>query len=314
VLIVASPDTNAVSFNEYMCTAGRDRAAISPAELGNPRDLSPPVGVNLTQLNHPLLEVFRDRLQGDLSIVRFSGVRALRSLHDGATSIMQTETGDALVVEQSIGRGRVALLMFGFELESSNFALTRAFPPFIWRLADYLTQRLQPRPSDIVPALTTAVLDVSEPEFAFTTELELAERSALPTADSVETTDEPESHVLSVSDDRKVVLPPLAAGQYVLRKTQQSGIMSIAGYSRVVYCYPDLRESDMSRVSEGDLKQLMGTEIRVQSAKEASIVPPVGREWWQWIVAALMGAYFAEAILGWILNLRREKKRELEGQ
>ena len=311
VLIVASPGTNAVSFNDTISAARRDRTAISPAELGNTRELLPPVSIDLTQLNHSLLEAFRDRLQGDLSIVGFSKLRAVRSLTDGATPIMQTDAGDPLVVERKIGRGRVAVLTFGFELEGSNFALTRAFPPFVWRLVDYLTQRLQARPPDIVPALTTSVLDVSEPEFAFTTELELSERTALPGAD--EESAEVETHTLAVSEDRKVVLPPLAAGQYVLRKTQKEGIASVAAYQRIVYCYPDLRESDMRSVSAGEVHEVIGPDVRVQTAKEASIIPPIGREWWHWIVAALMGAYFAEAIFGWILNQRREKQRELEG-
>ena len=75
-------------------------------ELGNSRELSPPVAPDLPQLNHPLLDAFRDRLQGDLSVVRFSSIRGLRSLHEGAAPIMFTEAGDVLVVERSIGRGR----------------------------------------------------------------------------------------------------------------------------------------------------------------------------------------------------------------
>jgi hypothetical protein len=43
----------------------------------------------------------------------------------------------------------------------------------MWRIADYLTGRLQARPPDVLPAGEMRVLDVSETPFAFETALEL---------------------------------------------------------------------------------------------------------------------------------------------
>ena len=61
-----------------------------------------------------------------------------------------------------MGRGRVMMLVFGFELDRGNIARTRVFPPLMWRMVDYLTGQLRTLPPDQLVARTPGALDVSE--------------------------------------------------------------------------------------------------------------------------------------------------------
>ena len=188
---IGSAGCNAMRFNRTFAAAGQDRGVLAPAELGNERVLDPPIGLAPLEetpaapgpesairhssfaIRHPVLEPFRDRLRGDLSVIRFAKIREIRNLAPTASAIFSTSNGLPLAVEMPVDRGRIVLLAFGLELDSSTLARTRVFPALLWRLMDYLTGRLKTTPPDVLVALRPAVLDVSEPGFAFAKELEL---------------------------------------------------------------------------------------------------------------------------------------------
>jgi len=337
LLIVASKDTNAVKFNESLAVPHAARVpnelvssapelrepqiALSPVRLGNDRQIESAVGIDLAELQHPVLQPFADRLKGDLSVIQFTKLRDILSISDDATVFMKTTAGDPLAVEMPFGRGRVALFTFGFELEGSNIALTRAFPPFMWRLVGYLTGDLRRRPPDVVPALSPAVLDVSEPEFAFTSQLELQriddENSGEPEAPAAENQRTSVSrstiYTVNVRDDHTVVVPPMDAGRYRLRKKQDvGGIPTLAGYSRIIFSRPDPRESNMAKLGDVEIRQLFGAKTLLIGGSEQLSKPPVGRELWKLVVGLLILAYFLEAVVGYLLNVRREKQRTIE--
>ncbi len=323
LLIIASKDVDAVKFNDSIAAtrlgklaAGNsrpaDRKPLSPTSLGNDRKVEPAIGFDLAAIDHPLLDPFRDRLHGDLSAIRFTRIRGLlEPLGDGATVMLRGTGGESLGVEMPIDRGRIVLLTFGFELERGNIAMTRVFPPLMWRLVDYLTGRLKRRPPDVVPALTQAVLDVSEPEFSFATEFELA-----PVAD---TGGEPQLPQLDKAPpeslrprEGRVLVPPLVSGQYVLRKKQESATASLSGYSRIVYAHPDPRESEMAKVGKATIVEMFDRDVKTVFGAQPPITTPTGNELWKIVVAMLMGMYFLEAIAAWLLDVRREKKRVLK--
>jgi len=305
LLIVASRDTNALKFNSSLAASGSEGGdewqAVSPAQMGNDKAIDPAVGIDLSDTSHPVLVPFGDRLKGDLSSVRFGRLRDLMSLRPEASVMLRCKGGQPLAVEMPLGRGRVMLFSFGFELERSNLAQTRAFPPLMWRMVDYLTGQLNVRPPDVIPALTPAVLDVSEPQFFAQTALELARLGVPELEDQV--------FILPVNDE-KVVVSPMPAGRYALRK-QQTG-PAMAGYSRTVFSHPDARESRMEKTDEASLESIFGPDVRLISAMAPVLDIPRGNELWSRIVLLLVGAYFLEAIIGYLLNLRRERQRARE--
>ena len=301
LLFVGSSGVNALQFNRLFFSADPQRPGLAPAQLGNDKDFAPALALADNSSPHPWLAPFRDRLQGDLSSVRFTKVRELPALAEAATAMLAGADGRPLAVEMPLEKGRVAMLAFGFELDRGNLARTRVFPSLMWRLVDYLTGQLRVRPPDILTALQPAVLDVSEPAFAFATELELS-----PVGDA---TNRPPVR-LKVNLDQTVLVPPLAAGDYALHKPRAVGV--VAGHTRHVTVHTDPQESDLTRATEPQLRDWLGGPVRVTDAPDTTKLAPTGGEVWRLLVWLLAIAYVAEAVTGYILSARREKLRAAE--
>lgn len=302
LLIVSSGGVNALQFNRIFYSADPQKPGLSPAQLGNDQDLTPALGLTASTSSHPWLAPFRDPLQGDLSTIHFTKIRELPALTEGASLILTTTDGRPLAVEMPLGKGRVVLLAFGFELNRGNLGRTRVFPTLMWRLVDYLTGQLRALPPDSLTALQPAVLDVSEPAFAFATELEL-------TPDKETGKGEPMK--LAVSPQQTVVIPPLPAGNYQLHKPRIAG--AVVGHTRNLTVHTDARESDMARTTEPQMTEWLEGPVRVVAIKDTANLAPTGGEFWKLFLWLLVIAYVAEAITGYILSAMREKTRAAEG-
>lgn len=302
LLIVGASGVNALQFNRLFFSADPQRPGLAPAQLGNDKDFAPALALADTSSPHPWLAPFRDRLQGDLSGVRFTKARELPAVAAGATTMLTGADGRPLAVEMPLEKGRVAMLAFGFELDRGNLARTRVFPALMWRLVDYLTGQLRVRPPDILTALQPAVLDVSEPAFAFATELELTSL-----AESGSTNPAPR---LKVNSDLTVLVPPLSAGDYALHKPRAVG--AVAGHTRNITVHTDAQESDFTRATEPQLREWLGGEVRVTEAANAVKLAPPGGEFWRPLLLLLLLAYVAEAATGYVMSARREKQRAAE--
>lgn len=300
VLFVAASGTNAMKFN-------RAFAALSPAELGNELALDPPAGIRYADSQHPVLAPFRDRLKGDLSAVRFAAARQVRRLAAGASVLLAATDGRPLAAEMPIGQGRAVLLAFGLELHLGNIARTRVFPALMWRLVSYLTGDLRSRLPDTVTAGRPAVLDVSEPAFAFQNSLELAPLGPSPAP----------AIPLSVSGERTVVLPPLPVGRFVLQKPQGVAPGSLpaarAAQGRYVAVNPDPSESHTERLREDQVADRFGAPVRLVGATEDLALEAAGGELTPTLIVLLILAYAAEGGVGWLLNARRERQRVAGG-
>jgi len=302
-LIFCAGRSQALSFNRTLAAGNAKRPALAPALIGNDLALENPVEIQQVGNTHPLLTPFQDKLHGDLSVIRFSKIREIQSLAEGASVALKSGAGQTLAVEQPLGRGRVVLLTFGLELDRGNIARARAFPALMWRTVAYLTGQLRQRPPDVVRALSPAVLDVSEPAFSFAEALDLSPE--LRTGDDKT----PAAPVrLASSAERTIQVPPLPAGKFVLGKASQGG-EARAGYTRYVTTYIDAAESDTRRQTEAELPALFGGETRVIAAKDAGALALPGSEFWKVLIVALMLAYLGEAVLGFLLSRKRERER-----
>ena len=300
LLMVGSGGVNALQFNRLFFSADPQRPGLSPVQLGNDRESAPALALAADLGTHPWLAPFRDHLQGDLATIRFTRTRALLSLADAASVMLAGADGRPLAVEMPLEKGRVAFLAFGFELDRGNLARTRVFPSLMWRLVDHLTGQLRVLPPDVLTALQPAVLDVSEPAFAFATQLELTSvggTSRLPI-------------LLDVSPQQTVIVPALPAGTFQLYKPRTAGV--VAGHTRNITVHTDPRESDMTVASGPELAGFLGGPVKVAGLSDPLDLVPAGGEFWRLFVWLLVIAYVVEALIGYILSARREKQRGTE--
>jgi len=297
--------SQALSFNRTLAAGSAKRPALAPALIGNDLALENPVEIQQTGNTHPLLTPFQDRLHGDLSVIRFSKIREIQSLAEGASVALKSGAGQSLAIEQPLGRGRVILFTFGLELDRGNIARARAFPALMWRTVAYLTGQLRQRPPDVVRALSPAVLDVSEPAFSFADALDLS-----PELRAGEEKNPGTAPVrLASSAERTIQVPPLRAGKFVLGKASQSGEARV-GYTRYVTTYIDAAESDTRRLLDAELPTLFAGETRVITTKDTGTLALPGSEFWKVFIVALMLAYLGEAVLGFLLSRKREQERQ----
>ena len=299
LLIVCSGGASALQFNRNFFGADPRNPGLAPAQLGNDQDLSPALALTAPRSAHPWLAPYRDSLQGDLSAIQFTKIRELSAVNEAATVVLAAPDGRPLAVDMPLGRGRVMMLAFGFELDRGTLGRARVFPALMWRLVDYLTGRLRVLPPDSLVALKPAALDVSEPGFAFATELELTG----PAGDPVR---------LPVTERQTVLIPPLPAGNYQLHKPRVAG--AAGGHTRNITVHPDSRESEMARAEAGQLTEWLGCPVQVIEPAQTASLAPTGREFRGLLVWLLLAAFAAEAVVGYLLNARREKIRASEAQ
>jgi hypothetical protein len=311
LLFVGSGGVNALQFNRLFFSADPQKPGLSPSQLGNDKDFSPALAFSDASSPHPWLAPYRDRLQGDLATVRLTKMRELPALNETAKVMLAGADGRPLAVEMPLEKGRVAMLAFGFELDRGNLARTRVFPSLMWRLVDYLTGQLRVRPPDILTAMQPAVLDVSEPAFAFATELELS-----PAGETTESTGarsfSPHQFPLKlkVNADQTVLVPPLPAGTFQLHKPRTAG--AVGGHTRNLTVHADVQESDMNRATEPQLSEWLGGAVRISEPGDTTKLTATGSEFWRLLVWLLVLAYIIEALTSYLLSARREKLRAAE--
>ena len=334
LLFICSDDLSPMKFNRALAAAGKDRKALAPARMGNEVNCDPPVGIGLPVSRQEgqkgLLAPFQDRRRGDLSVVRLSSVRSIRSMTREARVLFRSKSADdqkalPLALEMERGRGRIMLLTFGFELDSTNIARTRVFPALMWRIVAHLTGELEQSANtrDVLTALEPAVLDASDQRFAFVDELELAP-VATEVSEPLEGLNpalvngkgERKAQLLPIREDRTVLVEGLPAGDYRLQKVQEEGGAGpVIRRGRLIAVNPDPTESNMARVSEDALSELrrLGGEgvgpFRVVHSGQSLSPAARGMELWQIVVLLLAVGYAAEGVVGWWLSAQREKER-----
>lgn len=308
LLIVCSGGCNALAFNRSFASASGKRAQLAPAQLGNELTFETPAGIQLPN-PHPLFAPFRDRLQGDLSVIHFTRIRELGALTDGATALFRADNEGKrpLAVELPFGRGRVIMTTFGVELERGSIAKARVFPALAWRLIDYLTGQLRSRPPDVLTALQPAVLDATEAPFAFATELEITQ------VKTAEKEIAPAPLRLPLRTDGTVQIPGLKAGRYRMAKAREAGqsnqIETQSGYSRNLTVQLDPAESQMARMENPALADVFGAGAKSITVRDPLPAIAGGGELTKAFVIGLLAAYVLESFFSWLTSLQRAKKR-----
>ena len=337
VVFICSAKANPVDFNSAFGAADAKLGALSPALIGIEKMLEPAGELRLSeapddgQLSQatfvpgPWLAPFRDRRKG-LSVVQLTQVREMREIEPGANVLLQGTDGRPLAVEARRENGRVILLGFGLEISRGNIAMTKVFPPLIWRLVDYLTGRLEVKPPDSLVASQPSVLDVTESAFGPTDEVQLtparqesrpdptraslsaAEREALEQESLPDEDVSGPGKVLRISDRGKVMVEGLPVGHYRLHKKLRG--QESVGYFRPIAVNQDPRQSDMARVSAEELQRIVGSAAEVIPAEKVERLAATGFEAWRLLMLLLLAAYLIEAIAAYVTGVVRTKRLE----
>ncbi len=171
-------------------------AGLLPAEVAGMAD--GPFRLDRWEPDHPLLRPFADPQHGDLRTLAFS--RALRlNPATGSVVLASTSGGLPLLVESTVGKGRVLQLALAADKDWGDWSIHRLYLPLVHQIMGYLTDRLpgagRVRPGPVtheagpgIEAVGDALLvrntDPAESEIDRATPAEFRAALRLPTADS----------------------------------------------------------------------------------------------------------------------------------
>ncbi len=309
LLFICGGGVNPVDFNRTFSARESD---LAPIMLGNEVNLEQPIGIALGAAGpHAVtpgawLGPMQATQAEDFGVVRFQRVRDARELATDAIVRMRGTDGRPLAVEVRRGRGRTMALNFGLELSRGNLAMTRIFPPLVWRLMDDLTGELDTRPSDTLISARPAAAAADESFFAAVDHM-LVTRE---TDDGGEET----IGLLPKSSQERVLLPPLSAGRYWLQRPRASDASPVAAYRRPLAVNLDRRESNTERVDAAELQTLLGDEVNVVQEAGMITASPVGIELWYPLAWLLLAFYTLEAARAFReVRRRRERENALSG-
>ena len=110
-----------------------------------------------------------------------------------------------------------------------------------------------------------------------------------------------------------MLLPPLAAGSYQIRKPQR-GQADVVSHARPLTVNPDPRESRTELMALPGLHELFGNNVRIAASNQPLKLALSGFEFWTPLIALLMLAYALEALIGFRANARRQRERSEGGE
>lgn len=119
-------------------------ASLLPSPLKRPQALAAPgedgLRTELPDTDQTLFSPFARGGRGAFGKTRWRQLYALEPFEegDGVTTLLRTESGMPVLVERTVGRGRVLLLTGTLDLGWGSFPLQSAYMPFVQRIVTYL--------------------------------------------------------------------------------------------------------------------------------------------------------------------------------
>jgi len=133
LLMTVDDSTQPAVFNERF----KD---LSPALIGRKQITSDQDFLAITDIRytHPIIRAVAGEEPGGFGAARFRGHWEITNLI--GTRILGLENGDPLLVERTVGKGRVVLFTAPLDLQWSNFPLQVLYPPLIHETVRYLAR------------------------------------------------------------------------------------------------------------------------------------------------------------------------------
>jgi hypothetical protein len=204
------------------------------------------------QATHPVLSVFQDPDQGDMGLADFTTYFLLQpEVKTKSRVILRLTNGTPLMLEKSLGKGRVILYASSADLAWNDFCLYPTYLPLFHQTVQYLARSLQK--GDPGRLLAGSIVEVACPE-----DMEGA------------LVMDPEGNTSSLrameyKGQRLLRVKTSQPGVYYLRFQERLSPAGALAFSenqadQVLVLNLDLRESDLERISEAELKKILPAE------------------------------------------------------
>ena len=305
VIIGSDPDVDGFNANWF-----QDGLGLSPLELVATQPEVPSreskteneeIRIHSPSAQHPATRVLSDQERIDLdqvTIQRHAQFRPLL-LGDEVSIPLRSNRGKPLVIENSIGQGRVLFQTFPISLETTNWAVTNSFVVMVHEWLEYLVQ-----PSARNLNLTTGTPLV----WKFDDRNARPALLTLPDGTKIDLTEDPQSYGIDESAGTFRYFATRLPGLY----TAKTSPMSDASIEIPFYLQPDREELlaqplfDENRdwlrdIGKFDLaKSVQDLDASAQSfwsQQKSTSSTTNGQPIWQWIVLALVGLLMLELLL-----------------
>ncbi len=221
---------------------------------------------------HPALSLFSSKSKGDLSQSKFFQVHPCRP-GQGVVTVAKFSNGNSAILEKPLGKGKVMAFSFGLEPQATDLPLKAVFVPLMHQLLLYLST--QPGPLDT--------------DYLVGQDVERAIPSSGGSA--------PQALTLLGPDSSRTYLEPMVLGgqSWVsIPNADRAGIHHILSGEKVLDAFAvnlDTRESDLSRMSEQELRRLFPNAGIIRPEQSLSVVQAqaaAGRELWKLLLVTVL--------------------------
>jgi len=321
VWIMLGPDPDRALFNANWF---QDGESLSPLALMANPDESQPIGlahmdtdekedeeirIHPPSAQHPATRVLSDQQRIDLDQVTLQQHAFFQTLTvgDEVSVPLRSNRGEPLVVENSIGRGRVLVQSFPISLNATNWPVTNSFVVMVHEWTEYLAS----------PSARTMNLTIGSPlRWRFEDRNERPAGLQLPDGRKISLADDAQHYGVDQAAGVFRYHATRLPGTYVARTSAQSETpMTIPFHipaSREELLAQPLSDEVHDRLVEigqfeiaGSSSDLAASAKEFWSQQKESTSVTGGQPIWQWIVLALLGLLMAELLLASRIGHRR---------
>ena len=250
---------------------------------------------------HPATQVLSDQQKIDLDEVVLQQHASFQPLllGDEVSAPLQTNRGQPLVVENTIGRGRVLIQSFPIALEASNLPVTNSFVVMVHQWVEYLAQ----------PSTKSFNLNTGSPlVWDYEDRNERPASLSLPDGTEIDLTENASAHGLDQSEGTFRYFATRLPGLYRAKTSSMADVPLEMPY----YISPDraellaapMAEEKRSELTDvggfelaGSVNDLTPTAQEFWSKQEATSSAVGGSPIWHWIVLGLLGLLMLELLL-----------------
>ncbi len=288
LVIGLGPGTNR---EEFARTLGDPNKGLLPLELLETVDHSQePVFFDTRDLDHPILELFRGRIEAGLATAPISRyVRAQLPPRGNSRVILPFTSGDPAVIEAALGQGRVLVVTTSFDDRWGHWVLWPSFVPLTHRMVMHsMDGRLRAEPLSVSSPLRQTIIG---PVSGATVTLPSGHTKELLTEVLTEETGRVRT-VLSWSDTG-------TAGVYTF------GMTSPLGRRPHFAVNPDRRESDPQVLSIDQLRRGLLADVPFDIVNEVAATTTTvesvtsGSAWPRRLLGLVLGLLVIESLLAW---------------
>jgi hypothetical protein len=286
LLIFPGNRINSAWYNTTLMAGGRGLLPLPVTSLSGSVNSGSRTGVVASHYDHPALELFNDRRNGNLSeadIRLWYKMREEpgRSETAAPTILARLDTGDPFLVERAFGEGRVIASAVPCDADWTNLPARPFFLPLMQQLVTYLASKVYPSRN----------VEVGRPLVAFLPAADAGKKAVL-------TDPEGKARELAVAGRG-------GRGIVEVEGTQKPGlyVLDAPNANRVHFVVnTDPRESALNRLPEAEIQAVakaMGATLVSSYADYRALDQQRrhGREIWKTLLALLVGLIFLEMVL-----------------